>query len=250
MAYNCARCGKTVSKLVPIDDAYRSSQYTELTGIPYPYTDYVCITCAREIIGISDRDLVQEERLTNIETEFLLSLLKGRLAQVVIETIFREFGYEVYPYGYERYLTSITKFMTRGDTSTAARKVRASPDLFVYDRESNDGFFVETKATNSPDESNFWISKPTLDTYLTYWPEIVLVVYCIRSMNIHCRSIRDIRPEELHIKRLRETGRDTYALNLKDEFESLPDHFRLIEPSRYVDFRQRIKGILKEFNQF
>jgi DNA-directed RNA polymerase subunit RPC12/RpoP len=250
MAYKCARCGKTVPKLVPIDDAYRSSQYTELIGIPYPCTDYVCITCAREVIGISDRDLVQEERVTNIETEFLLNLLKGRLAQVVIETIFREFGYEVYPYGYERYLTSIMKFMTKGDASVAARKVRASPDLFVYDRESNDGFFVETKATNSPDESNFWISKSTLDTYLTHWPEVVLVVYCIRSMNIYCRSVRDIHPDELPIKRSRIIGRDNYTLNLKDEFESLPDHFRLIESSRYVDLCRRIKGILKEFNQF
>lgn len=248
MPYECARCGKTVPKLVPIDDAYRSSQYTELIGIPYPCTDYVCITCAREIIGISDRDLVQEERVTKIETEFLLNLLKGRLAQVVIETIFREFGYEVYPYGYERYLASIMRFMSKADANIAARKVRASPDLFVYDRELNDGFFVETKATNVPDESKFWIAKSILDMYLTYWPEAVLVVYCMRSMNIYCRNVRDICLEKLHIERSGITGRDNYVLNLRDEFGVLPDYFRLIEPERYRDFCRRIRGILEEFN--
>jgi len=249
MSYKCDRCGKTVSKLVPIDDAYLSSQYTELIGIPYPYTDYVCVTCARGIIGISNRDLIQEERGTKIETEFLLSLFKGRLAQVVIETVLREFGYEVYPYGYERYLTSIMRFMSKGDANIAARKVRASPDLFVYDRELNDGFFVETKATNAPDESKYWLTKSVLDMYLSHWPEAVLVVYCMRSMNIYCRNVKDIHPDELPIEKSGITGRDNYVLNLKDEFGSLPDYFRLVEPDRYKVFCQRIMGILKEFNQ-
>ena len=249
MSYECSRCGKVVEKLVPIDDAYRSSQYTELAGIPYPCTDYVCISCAREIIGISDRDLVQEERVTKVETEFLLNLLKGRLAQVVIETIFKEFGYEVYPYGYESYLTSIIRFMRKGDANIAARKMRASPDFFVYDRESNDGFFVETKATNLPDETKFWISKSILDMYLTHWPEAVLVVYCMRTMNIYCRNVSDICPEELHIERSGITGRDNYILNIRDEFGTLPNYFRLIEPDRYIDFCQRIRGVLKEFNR-
>jgi DNA-directed RNA polymerase subunit RPC12/RpoP len=249
VSYECTRCGRTVSKLVPIDDAYRSSVITEQIGTPYRYTDYFCVTCAMEVVGITDRDLIQEERVSKIETEFLLNLLKGRLAQVLIEMILREFGYEVYPYGYETYLTSITRFMRKRDANISAWKVRTSPDLFVYDRELNDGFFVETKATNAPDESKYWISKSVLDMYLTYWPEVVLVVYCMRSMNIYCRNVRDICPEKLHTEQSSITGRDNYVINLKDEFGALPDYFRLIEPERYRDFCQRIRRILKEFNQ-
>jgi len=249
MSYECTRCDRIVPKLVPLGDAYRSSENTQLLGMPNPCVDYVCVTCAMEIVGISDQDLVQEERIKKVETEFLLNLLKGRLAQVLIETILREFGYEVYPYGYEGYLTGIVSSMRKGGANIAATKVRASPDIFVYDRELNEGFFVETKASNLPDESKFWISKSTLDMYLTYWPEMVIVVYCIRSKNIYCRNIKDIRPEKLPVEKSTITGRDNYVLNLKDEFGVLPDYFRLIDADRYKDFCLRITGVLKEFNR-
>jgi hypothetical protein len=153
----------------------------------------------------------------------LLNLLKGRLAQVVIETIFREFGYEVYPYGYESYLTNIIRFLRKANANIPARKVRATPDLFVYDRERNEGFFLEVKATNTPDETRFWISTSALQTYLTHWQETVLVIYCIPSVNIYRRPIMDIRPEELPKQQSSVTGCENYMLNLKTSFFRLPD---------------------------
>jgi DNA-directed RNA polymerase subunit RPC12/RpoP len=256
MAYQCSRCGRSVEKLVPIDDAYRSAEesatWSGLLETPWPqtYTEYVCVTCARQILGISDDDLIREERLTRIETEFQINLLKGRLSQVVIEAIFQEFGYEVYPYGYESYLTNIIKSMRKGNANISVRKLRATPDLIVYDRELNEGFFLEVKATNTPDETKFWISKPTLQNYTTYWPEAILVVYCIPSMNTYCRQIKDISPEQLQIEQGPITsGHETYLVNLQSEFLSLPQCFRLIEADRYQDFCQRIRGVLKNFHQ-
>ena len=247
MLYQCSRCGKDVQKLIPIDDADASARWSGIIGVPYPCTDYVCVACAREILGISDEDLIQEERDRKRETEFLLNLLKGRLAQVVIETIFHEFGYEVYPYGYESYLTNIIKFLKKSNANIPAKKLRATPDLFVYDRELNDGFFLEIKATNAPDESRFWISKSSLQTYFTYWQETVLIVYCMRSMNIYCRHVGDIDPEKLSVERSGITNRENYILNLKDDFNSLPDYFCLIESLRYEELSQRIRGIIKQF---
>lgn len=256
MSYACSRCGKTVEKLVPIDDAHRSAEdsadWSGLIGVPWPevYTDYVCITCAREILGISDEDLVREERLTKIETEFQINLLKGRLSQVVIETIFQEFGYEVYPYGYESYLTNIIKSMRKSNANISVRKLRATPDLIVYDRELNEGFFLEVKATNTPDETKFWISKPTLQNYITYWPEAILVIYCIQSMNIYCRQIKDISPEQLPIEQGPIIGgHETYLVNLQSEFLTLSQCFRLIEADKCQDFCQRIRGVLQNFHQ-
>ena len=155
---------------MPIDDAHRSAQESaEITGlldVPYAstYTEHVCITCAKAMLGITDGDLIREERQTGIQTDFQINLLKGRVAQVVVETIFQVFGYEVYPYGYESYLTNIIKFMRKPNPNISVRKTRATPNLFVYDREMNDGFFLEVKATNTPDESAYWIPKFTLET--------------------------------------------------------------------------------------
>jgi len=254
MSYKCSRCSRVVEKLVAIDDAYLSAQYSaqysELLNMPYTYTytDYVCISCAKEMLGISDEDLVREERLTKIETEFRINSLKGRLAQVIIATIFQEFGYEVYPYGYESHLTNIINSMRKGNANIPVRKLRATPDLIVYDRELNDGFFIEVKATNTPDETKYWLSKPTLQSYITYWPEAILIVYCIQSMNIYCRQVKDISPDQLPIEHGPD-GHETYVVNLQSEFLTLSQCFRLIEADRYQDFCQRIRGVLQNFHQ-
>jgi DNA-directed RNA polymerase subunit RPC12/RpoP len=255
MPYECSRCGRSVEKLVAIDDAYRSAedsaQWSGLLEVPWPctYTDYVCITCAREILEISDEDLIREERSTRIETDFQINLLKGRLAQVIIETIFQEFGYEVYPYGYESYLTNIIRFMRKGNANIPVRKVRATPDLFIYDRELNDGSFLEVKATNTPDETKFWISKSTLQSYTTYWPEAILTIYCLPSMNIYCRQVKDISLDQLLIEQSPIGSHENYVVNLKSDFLTLPSCFRLIEPIRYQDLCQRIRGVLQHFHQ-
>ena len=255
MSYQCSKCGKIVEKLVPIDDANRSAKdsamWSELLETAWSciYTDYVCITCARQILNIFDEDLIREERSQRIETEFQINLLKGRLSQVIIEAIFQEFGYEVYPYGYESYLTNIIKFMRKGNANIPTIKVRSTPDLFVYDRELNDGFFLEVKATNTPDETKFWIPKLTLQNYINYWPEAILVIYCIPSMNIYCRQVKDISTERLPIEQSPTGGHENYVINIKSKFLSLPYFFRLIEPTRYQDFCQRIRGVLQDFYQ-
>ena len=255
MSNTCNRCGRSVEKLIPIDDAYRSAQesaqWSGLLEVPYisTFTEYVCITCAKQILDITDEDLIREERKMRRETEFQINLLKGRLAQVVIETIFQEFGYEVYPYGYESYLTNIIKFMRKPNANIPVRKVRATPDIFIYDRELNDGFFIEIKATNTPDETSFWISKFTLETYNTYWPEAVLVVYCLPSMNIYCRQIKDMSPEKLTIEKSPIDDHENYVINLKTDFLGLPDFFRLIESFKYQELCQRIRNVIKDFHK-
>lgn len=249
MPYRCKRCGKTVEKLIPIDDSYTSAQYTEIVGVPYPCIDYVCITCAKEILGISDEDLIREERLQVRDTEFLLNMLKGRLAQVVVETIFQEFGYVVYPYGYESYLTNIIKFMRKEDANVPVRKVRATPDLFIYDRELNDGFFLEVKATTAPDETHFWISQSVLQGYQIYWPEAILIIYCIPSMNIYCRPVSEILIDQLPLEQSALTGGNNYVINLKQDFQILPDRFRLIDANGYQEFCKRVRRIVSQFSE-
>jgi DNA-directed RNA polymerase subunit RPC12/RpoP len=248
MSYRCERCGKTVEKLIPIDDADSSAQYSEICGVPYPCTDNVCITCAREILGISDKDLIREERMRARDTDFLLNKLKGQLAQVVLETIFQEFGYEVYPYGYESYLTNIIKFMRRKDANIPVRKMRATPDLFIYDREINEGFFLEVKATTDL-KTNYRISQSILQGYQRYWPESILVVYCLPSMNIYCRPLNEISIDQLVIKQFPVTGGNNYVINLEQDFQLLPDHFRLIDAKGYQEFCNRVRGVVSQFTE-
>jgi len=139
--------------------------------------------------------------------------------------------------------------MRKGNANISVRKLRATPDLIVYDRELNDGFFLEVKATNTSDETKFWISKPVLQSYITYWPEAVLIIYCIRSMNIYCHQVEDISIEQLPTEPALIDGHEVYVINLQSKFLALPEYFRLIEADRYRDFCQRIRGVLQNFHQ-
>jgi hypothetical protein len=105
----CPNCGKLVDKLIPIDNAHVSAEITDLVGALYTSTDHYCVTCARQMIGITDEDLIKEDRILSKNPDFIISLLKGRIGQVVLESVFRNFGYEVYPYGYENHLTNILR---------------------------------------------------------------------------------------------------------------------------------------------
>ena len=252
--YQCSRCGRAVAKLVPIDDAEQSAQdsaeWSALLKTPYPstYTDYVCITCANEILGITEEDIIQDDRIRNRETEFNINLLKGRLSQTIIETIFQEFGYEVYTYGYESYLPNLVKSMRKGKANLPVKKLRATPDLIIYNRESNEGFLVEVKATNTPDETEYWFPEYKLQNYITFWPEAILVVYCIPSMNIYCCKVTDINVAQLKVRNDVIQGTKAYIINLKETFFPLPKYFSLIEPSRYQEFLQRIQSVLQDFH--
>ncbi len=72
MLNTCSRCGRRVKKLVPIDDAYRSAQepaeWSGLLEVPYisTYTEYVCITCAKQILEITDEDLIRKKEYNQV----------------------------------------------------------------------------------------------------------------------------------------------------------------------------------------
>ena len=77
----CNKCGKNVDKLVPIDDATASAQYTGLVGVAYPVTNYFCEKCAKEIIGIRDEgsrfDLVALSREVEAQRNLMVSVSTG-----------------------------------------------------------------------------------------------------------------------------------------------------------------------------
>jgi DNA-directed RNA polymerase subunit RPC12/RpoP len=247
MAYICERCQQTVEKVISLGDVEATALITDAFHTPRPQYHYYCITCVRQILDITEADLVREERRLSNDTDFHLRVAKGRLAQVVIEIVFLEFGYEVYPFGYESYFTNIIKHTRKGDANIPVRKVRATPDLFVYDREANDGFFLEVKATSTWDESRYWLSKLTLDTYQTHWPEAVLVVYCIPTGNIYCKQISQINQQELSIEQSPTSGWSNYVLNLQEDFQTLSDKFRLIDRMKYENFKPQLMEILVSF---
>lgn len=243
----CPRCKRETNKLIELDDAESTSQYSELLGIPYPQSYYLCIDCAKEYLGITDEDLIELDIKKSRNTSFNINLLKGKIAQVIVETVFLEFGYEVYPYGYESYFTNIIKHLRRESPNAPIRQVRATPDLFVYDRLKNVGYFAEVKANGWSDENNYWLSKYSFDAYRQFWNEAILIVFCIPSKNIYCKPISHIETPELNVVTSPVTGYKVYEVNLKATFHTIPEYFDRVPEDEYSKFMNFIKRELCKF---
>lgn len=181
----------------------------------------------------------------NKNNNFALSLLKGRIGQAIVETYLLESGYQVYPFGYENNYANITRFVRKDQSDTTTTKIRSMPDLLVCDRDNHERFLLQVKTTGTPDESSFWIKKDVLESYLKYWPEALLVVYCIRTGKIYCVKTADINnPIE---GTLSNSSGDRFDLNLAD-FHDFRKYFSLITTYQYFNLNKEITKILKTFN--
>ena len=59
----CENCGKNVEKLIEADNAYRSAVNSAMIEVYCPEYDYLCVSCVKTKLGISDEDLIRENRL-------------------------------------------------------------------------------------------------------------------------------------------------------------------------------------------
>jgi hypothetical protein len=197
---------------------------------------------SKDIGGIRNRK--DEEKR---ESGFYLDLMKGGLAQVIVRTILERFGYEVYPYGYENYFSSITRLATMPSATITAKKIRTTPDLLVYDRDNNEVFFVEVKGTSNKDERRYSLRIDKLDDYRNYWKEAILVVYCLRSGNIYCEKIGQLNYDKV-VSRARD-NKPVSILDLEQDFRDLPSKFRLIDAEKYQEFCKEVREVVGQFGK-
>ena len=176
---------------------------------------------------------------------FAISQLKGSIGQAIISAFLCEFGYEIYPFGYENHYVNITRFMKRDYSDAISTKIRSMPDLLVRDKESGELFLLQIKAINREDSSSYLINKDRFDSYKTYWPEALLILYYFLTGHIYCCKINEIEAEEITLPNGTEP---CYSLKLNG-FSDLPRYFKLITPDRYKEFRKEISETLRKITQ-
>jgi len=242
MEHTCERCGRKFDSLITIDYAHSSVQYTEIMGAPYTGTDHVCIECARMILDMSSKDIVTEERRRSRDTEHMAATLRSRLALSVVSTVLEVFGYEVYPYTTEDQLATVLRQIRQKDTAAPLHKLGGSPDLFVLDRELGEGRFVEVLDAEVPDESRFWASKFMLSSLRDRWPEAVLMIYCMPSMNIYARAAGSLQLESFPVEHSPLTGRFHCVMDLKRDLGPPEAVFRRIDPRRHYELTKRLRA--------
>ncbi len=198
----------------------------------------LCTECYCQLNGADypPLDLIYELD-TPREIAFQMNLLKGNIGELIVQTLLQMYNYIVFPFGYENYKTSLINLCSIPSRDVAIRMVRSSPDLFVYDKDDNIGFLAEIKATNLENEANYCIKRDVFQHYHTFWPETILIVYCIQKHRIHCRKVLDFNIDELEERESdcppQLVGEEYYKFNLNEEFFSIPSYFHKVDRLEY-----------------
>ncbi|MEA3414265.1 MAG: hypothetical protein U9Q99_01940 [Nanoarchaeota archaeon] len=135
MDYRCSNCGLEIKKKV-----YDYSKKN--------YGKFLCRSCQEGEKEINNT--LTKKGISNKKSRFTEGMIKGRIAETLIEELFLSLDYNVFRYGMENTVPGIMKLLkgVRGDVAT---NIRRMPDFVI--QKDKDVFFVEVKFRTSEEFS-------------------------------------------------------------------------------------------------
>lgn len=88
------------------------------------------------------------EGLSEKESNYKYSMIKGRIAETLIEELFLSLGFNIFRYGMENTVPGVGKLL-KGVKNDVATNIRRMPDFVVQHPKSKDVYFVEVKFRRS-----------------------------------------------------------------------------------------------------
>jgi hypothetical protein len=94
--------------------------------------------------GLDDFDEEKETGLSDKERAYRYGMIKGRIAETLIQELFLSLGYNVFRYGMENTIPGIMELL-KGVRSDVAQEIRRMPDFVMQNPKTKDVYFVEVK---------------------------------------------------------------------------------------------------------
>jgi hypothetical protein len=145
----------------------------------------VCASCCQHRDNLW---VVQDEPdtygLHKREWNFRYKMIKGKIAETLIEQLFLSHKYTVFRYGMEYVMPGLSASMKSMQPEMAER-FRNMPDFVVQHRHYKETYFVEVKF-----RANGCFTEKELDKNYPYDDALVIVV---SKENIKCLSVRELR---------------------------------------------------------
>lgn len=156
------------------------------------YTKYdggLCLACYNKKKNGSaefpqQTKFVKEGGLTEKDRNYRYNMIKGRIAETLIQELFLSLGYTVFRYGMENTIPGIMELL-RGVRNDVSMHIRRMPDFVVQNPKNGDVHFVEVKfrASESFTEKDLGKDYPYDNAY------IVLV----SKKHIKCITVEELR---------------------------------------------------------
>ncbi len=112
------------------------------------FNNGLCTTCYNKKNNPSIKDVFFEEErsdgLSEKEHGYRYNMIKGRIAETLVQELFLSLGYNVFQYGMENTIPGIMELL-KGVRSDVAQHIRRMPDFVVQNKNSKECFFIEVK---------------------------------------------------------------------------------------------------------
>lgn len=85
-----------------------------------------------------------EVGLTEKEKNYRYNVIKGRIAETLVQELFLSLGYNVFRYGMENTIPGIMELL-RGVRSDVSKHIRSMPDFVMQNPKTDEVYFIEVK---------------------------------------------------------------------------------------------------------
>lgn len=176
------------------------------------FEDGLCYKCYKE-----NRKSSHQNSKKSTQNPWPVDMIKGRIAETLIEQLFLSLNFQVFKYGMENTIPGISSLLT-GIKSEVAMEIKCMPDLVIF--KDSQAHFIEVKF-----RANETFKFSNLNEKGDYPYHNALIVVVSRK-HIKCISYRELADG----KEITPTSHN--YLGNRTEFET--DKIRIIEYCRYA----------------
>ncbi|RXG29887.1 hypothetical protein [Leeuwenhoekiella marinoflava] len=148
--------------------------------------------------------LPEASGLSHQERNYRYNMIKGRIAETLIQELFLSLGFNVFRYGMENTIPGIMELL-KGVKSDVASEIRRMPDFVIQNPNNNSVHFIEVKFRTN---GCFTLA----DLYKNYPYQNALIIL-VSKKHIKCISVEELNTG----KEINETSRN--YLGSRKEFE-------------------------------
>ncbi|VVB61347.1 Uncharacterised protein [uncultured archaeon] len=159
-----------------------------------------CSNCGARLTN-SSHDLCLECFKKEKEIGYRYQVIKGRIAETIIEELFLTLDYNVFRYGMENSIPGVMTLL-RGVRGDVAQNIKRMPDFVVQNKRTGEVFFVEVKFRA---DGEFNYEKLGGDDYPYRNAHIILV----SKKHIKCATVEELK-----------NGKEFQYLGSRKEFET------------------------------
>ena len=112
-----------------------------------------------------------------------IEMLKGRIAEAIVEEMFKEAGYMVYRFGYEAIIQNLSNIPTPLKKTPAGRKILSMPDFIIIKDMAPDFLEVKYRAGDPRPEDSEYLRES--------WPEAKILFVCKKEPHFRIARVID-----------------------------------------------------------